>query len=116
MVRANSIVPFILVIVAVILAAAHPTTARNNRTLCRVVVSDLVSKCAKFAQGSGPVTNPSQDCCRVIKDTDIGCACKRVNWFIERIVNMKKAIFVARSCGLKLQAGTKCGSFKIPPM
>uniref|UniRef100_A0A7N0VBC4 Bifunctional inhibitor/plant lipid transfer protein/seed storage helical domain-containing protein n=1 Tax=Kalanchoe fedtschenkoi TaxID=63787 RepID=A0A7N0VBC4_KALFE len=109
MVRIRPTIPFILLTLAIL------SEARDNRqTLCRVFVPDLVSRCARYARGSGPVSSPSRECCRVIKNTDVACACGHVNWFVERLVNMRKAVYVARACGIKLQPGSKCGSFKIP--
>lgn len=76
---------------------------------CGGSVPELISECSKFVQKNGPNIPPSPGCCAALKRFNIPCACKLIDKDIERLVNVPKAIFVARSCGLNLPAGMHCG-------
>lgn len=77
---------------------------------CHVNVHDLISKCSKYVKKSGPQKDPSKECCDVVKKIDLPCACKHVTKDIEKIVSMKKVVYVGEFCGIKLRYGMKCGS------
>ncbi|KAK8345327.1 hypothetical protein V6Z12_A07G140600 [Gossypium hirsutum] len=82
---------------------------------CETSIPKLISQCGQYVEGSGPETTPSKACCDVITSLDIPCMCKYVTPDVEKLVNMEKVVFVAKSCGLTLQPGMKCGSFVVPP-
>ncbi|XP_021279266.1 protein LIM1-like [Herrania umbratica] len=100
----------ILVIAGTLVCANHGVSAQ-----CQTSIPSLISQCSKYVKASGPEIPPSQGCCDVIKDVDIPCLCKLVTPEVEKLVSMKKVVFVARTCGLTVQPGMKCGSFTVPP-
>lgn len=75
---------------------------------------ELMNKCKQYVLPSGPKVPPSADCCAAVKGADIPCLCKYVTGEIEKIVSMDKGVYVCRSCGMNIPAGTKCGSM-LPP-
>ncbi|KAK9741963.1 hypothetical protein RND81_03G139900 [Saponaria officinalis] len=77
---------------------------------CEDDIPSLISQCAKFVMKAGKQIPPSSECCDVVKNADIPCLCKYVTKDIERYVSPQKAVFVAQSCGVALQHGSKCGS------
>ncbi|KAH9790059.1 AAI domain-containing protein [Citrus sinensis] len=77
------------------------------------VLGQLVSQCEKYVLKSGPKIRPSPGCCAVVKKVDVPCVCKFVTKQIEEIISIEKMVYVARSCGIKISAGTKCGSFTV---
>ncbi|KAL9247744.1 hypothetical protein vseg_021144 [Gypsophila vaccaria] len=85
-----------------------------NGASCEDDIPDLISQCAKFVLKAGKQTPPSSACCDVVKKADVPCLCKFVTKDIEKIVSAQKAVFVAQTCGVVLQHGSKCGSYKIP--
>ncbi|XP_015571195.1 uncharacterized protein LOC8274341 [Ricinus communis] len=82
----------------------------------KVPLPQLISKCYKFVEKPGPKVPPSQGCCQVVKKADIPCACKLVTSEIEKIVSMEKVVYVARTCGVEVKPGLKCGSYTVPPL
>ncbi|KAK9224745.1 hypothetical protein WN943_009781 [Citrus x changshan-huyou] len=74
------------------------------------VLGQLVSQCEKYVLKSGPKIRPSPGCCAVVKKVDVPCVCTFVTKQIEEIVSIEKMVYVARSCGIKISAGTKCGT------
>ncbi|XP_028785328.1 uncharacterized protein LOC114741243 [Neltuma alba] len=78
-------------------------------------IYELMSKCEKFVEPSGPKVQPSAECCSAVKGADIPCLCKYVSGAIEKMVSMEKVVYVCRTCGKDLPAGMKCGSYTVPP-
>lgn len=95
--------------------------ASENRIMaaesCGVNVSNLMSQCLRYAKKTGPQKQPSQGCCAVVKTIDVPCVCNfltdDVVEMISDFINTKKAVYVARSCGIHLSPGTQCGSKSI---
>lgn len=77
---------------------------------CEDDVLGLVSQCEKYVRRSGPQVKPSWGCCEVVKTVDVPCVCNLVNKDIEKVIDMAKVVYVARSCGKTVAPGTKCGS------
>ncbi|EOY32804.1 Bifunctional inhibitor/plant lipid transfer protein/seed storage helical domain - like 10 [Theobroma cacao] len=100
----------ILVIAGTLVFGNHGVSAD-----CKTSIPSLISQCSKYVQVSGPEIPPSQGCCDVMKDLDIPCLCNLVTPEVEKLVSMEKVVFVARTCGLTLEPGMKCGSFTVPP-
>ncbi|GAV75429.1 LTP_2 domain-containing protein [Cephalotus follicularis] len=71
---------------------------------------DLMFQCERFVQISGPKIPPSRECCSVVKKVEVPCICKVVTPEIEKIISMDKVVYVARTCGVPVQPGMKCGS------
>ncbi|CAN1751122.1 hypothetical protein LINPERHAP1_LOCUS4241 [Linum perenne] len=69
-----------------------------------------MSQCWKYVQKSGSKSPPSPGCCAALKPVDLSCACPYVSKSVEGYVSMDKVVYVARTCGMNLAAGTKCGS------
>ncbi|XP_050225739.1 uncharacterized protein LOC126675180 [Mercurialis annua] len=81
----------------------------------KVPLTELVLQCSQYIGNNGPTIPPLEACCQVVKQADIPCGCQLVTPTIEQIVSMEKVIFVARSCGLQINPGFKCGSYTVPP-
>ncbi|KAK4419783.1 hypothetical protein Salat_2391200 [Sesamum alatum] len=91
---------------------AFTTTVESAQ--CKGDLQGLVEHCAKYVQKSGPKKTPSKQCCNVVKTVDVKCACKIVPPQVEKTISMKKAVYVAASCGKPLPHGTKCGDYTVP--
>ncbi|KAJ4724368.1 Bifunctional inhibitor/lipid-transfer protein/seed storage 2S albumin superfamily protein [Melia azedarach] len=103
----------------IICAGLCLSSSQVSEQSCGVDISDLTYECLKYVQKEGPEDPPSQGCCAVVKTVDVPCACKLLTKdvveIISDMISTKKAVFVARSCGMQLSPGTQCGSFTIPP-
>ena len=78
---------------------------------CEDKIPDIMTHCEQFVTKEGPKIPPSDDCCAVLKDTDIPCLCKHITPPVEAVISMDKAIYVARTCGCSVPPpGSKCGS------
>ncbi|OMO54415.1 hypothetical protein COLO4_36502 [Corchorus olitorius] len=82
---------------------------------CQIDIPGLIAQCKDYVKIKGPKVPPSQGCCGVVTKLDIPCVCKLVTPEIEKIVSMDKVVYVARTCGLTVPAGLKCGSYVVPP-
>ncbi|KAK6933836.1 Bifunctional inhibitor/plant lipid transfer protein/seed storage helical domain [Dillenia turbinata] len=82
---------------------------------CGGAIPALIGKCKSFVLIPGPQIPPSSECCAVIKTADVPCLCNFLTPIIEKIVSMEKVVFVARTCGLTVPPGMKCGSYTVPP-
>ena len=80
---------------------------------CQADILGLQAQCALYFQKSLPRMNPSQQCCSVIKKANMPCVCHHMTKNDEKILDMKKVIFVAQYCGRPVAPGTKCGSKKL---
>ncbi|KAL8154324.1 hypothetical protein V2J09_012084 [Rumex salicifolius] len=72
-------------------------------------IGGLISECQQYVQKSGPRITPSAQCCGVVRNINLPCACKYVNKDVEKLVSVKKVVYVAQYCGLALKHGSKCG-------
>ncbi|XP_065864122.1 uncharacterized protein [Euphorbia lathyris] len=84
--------------------------------LCATRIPSLITHSAKFVKKHGPKIPPSGDCCVAVKAVNRSCVCKYVTPKVESIISMDKVVYVARTCGLKVDSGTKCGSYTVPPV
>ncbi|XP_010521543.1 PREDICTED: uncharacterized protein LOC104800444 [Tarenaya hassleriana] len=82
---------------------------------CGLSLPDLVAKCEQFVMGGGPKVPPSAECCGAVKGANVPCVCSLVTPSLEKLVNVEKVVYVARTCGLTVPAGMKCGSYTVPP-
>ncbi|KAK3205118.1 hypothetical protein Dsin_019164 [Dipteronia sinensis] len=83
---------------------------------CEETITQLVLRCLQYVLPDPGQRAPSSQCCAVLKSADIPCLCSHVTPDVEKIVSMKKVVYVARTCGAHIpQPGTKCGSYTIPP-
>ncbi|KAL9458646.1 hypothetical protein AB3S75_007500 [Citrus x aurantiifolia] len=110
------ILPLAILVIAGFMVSKNQIVSAKS---CGVNVSNLVSECLRYAGKIGPQEPPSQGCCAEVKTIDVPCVCKfltdDVVETISDFISTKKAVFVARSCGIYLSPGTQCGSFTIPP-
>lgn len=77
---------------------------------CEGSIPGLISQCQQYVSKSGQKEPPSAGCCAVVKKVDIQCICRLVTKEVEQIVSMEKVVYVARTCGLTISKGMKCGS------
>ncbi|CAH2077502.1 unnamed protein product [Thlaspi arvense] len=77
---------------------------------CQGDIEGLMRECAVYVQRPGPKVNPSAGCCRIVKRSDIPCACGRVTASVQKMIDMDKVVHVTAFCGKPLAHGTKCGS------
>ncbi|CAN1751117.1 hypothetical protein LINPERHAP1_LOCUS4238 [Linum perenne] len=98
---------------AALLAAAvmFATLVAEAEAECGVNTGDVINNCQTYVMKGGPKTAPSKQCCAAIKGADITCACKNIlTPAIQNLIDMGHAVYVGRTCGLKIPAGMKCGS------
>ncbi|KAK7276887.1 hypothetical protein RIF29_18033 [Crotalaria pallida] len=76
----------------------------------------ILLKCRKFIKRDAPKLEPSKACCESLKEVDLACLCdKYITPPVEAIISVKKAIYVAETCGCTVPpSGAKCGSYVIP--
>ncbi|XP_057541044.1 uncharacterized protein LOC130818830 isoform X2 [Amaranthus tricolor] len=103
----------------VVLAMACVFTSFQNDNLmaygqCEGDITSIISQCAKYVRKAGPKMRPSKDCCGVARNADIPCLCKYLTKDIEQYISVEKAVYIAQTCGVALQHGSKCGSYTIP--
>ncbi|XP_010438114.1 PREDICTED: uncharacterized protein LOC104730211 [Camelina sativa] len=96
----------ILVISGTLLVPGHGT--------CQGDIEGLMKECAVYVQRPGAMVNPSAACCRVVKRSDISCACGRITASVLKMIDMDKVVHVSAFCGKPLAHGTKCGSYVVP--
>lgn len=77
---------------------------------CGGSIPNLVAQCSSFVGVKGPKIPPSTGCCWAVKSADIPCVCSLVTPDIEKLISMEKVVFVARTCGINVPPGKKCGS------
>lgn len=77
---------------------------------CGGSIPQLVAQCSQFVKKEGPKIPPSPGCCSVVKAADVPCVCTLVTPAIEKLISMEKVVYVARTCGVTVKPGTKCGS------
>ncbi|KAH9790039.1 AAI domain-containing protein [Citrus sinensis] len=82
---------------------------------CGGSIPQLVAQCSQFVKKEGPQIPPSSGCCSAVKAADVPCVCALVTPAIEKIISMEKVVYVARTCGVTVKPGTKCGSYTVPP-
>ncbi|PSR86793.1 Xylogen-like protein [Actinidia chinensis var. chinensis] len=78
------------------------------------VVQGLVSQCEQYVTRGGPQDQPSTTCCDVVKKAKLECVCKYVTPAVELMIDPKKVVYVAQTCGVPIPHGTKCGSITVP--
>ncbi|KAL0679931.1 hypothetical protein Bca4012_007912 [Brassica carinata] len=81
---------------------------------CQGDIQGLMRECAVYVQRPGPKVNPSAACCKVVKRSDIHCACGRITASVQKMIDMDKVVHVTAFCGKPLAHGTKCGSYVVP--
>ncbi|KAG5227678.1 protease inhibitor/seed storage/lipid transfer family protein [Salix suchowensis] len=109
---ANSNVQFIMIFA--ILAVTGALIPGNKIVAlgqeCDGDFQGLITQCTKFVQRQGSQTDPSPECCNVIKTLDVPCVCQHVTDDIQAVIDMAKVAHVAQYCGIPLAHGTTCGN------
>ncbi|VVB17294.1 unnamed protein product [Arabis nemorensis] len=103
----------VLICLTIILIISGSLLVSGQGT-CQGDIEGLMKECAVYMQRPGPKLNPSQACCRVVKKSDIPCACGRVTASVQKMIDMDKVVHVTAFCGKPLVHGTKCGSYIVP--
>lgn len=106
----NLLVLATFAVAGILFSGDHNMVAAQD---CKGDFQGLVTQCAMFVQKNVPKQDPSPACCNVIRSVDIPCACSHITEEIEKVIDMEKVVFVAKSCGRPLPTGTKCGSKNI---
>ncbi|CAO1944730.1 unnamed protein product [Urochloa humidicola] len=82
---------------------------------CSPNLKGLVNECKQYVMHpDDPKIDPSAGCCSEVHKVDIPCICSMVNEQIEKLLSMKKVVYVTRKCGIPVKAGFKCGSYTVP--
>ncbi|KAJ8748803.1 hypothetical protein K2173_011359 [Erythroxylum novogranatense] len=100
------------IVLAVFAISAISSISRDNLVLgqaCQADLNRLASQCASFVRKQGPVVDPSQACCGVVKSVDVPCVCKLITKEAERFIDLGKVAHVLDFCGKPLH-GMKCGT------
>lgn len=100
---------FVLVIFLGLIGAYYGNIKVGNGQ-CSGDLQGLITQCSTFVQKPGPIMNPSQTCCNVLNNIDVGCMCNHITQQVEQIISMPKAMHCLQSCGKPLAHGSKCGS------
>ncbi|KAJ4969662.1 hypothetical protein NE237_002761 [Protea cynaroides] len=96
-----------LLIAGILISSNHVSA----QTCQPVDFTGLRKNCLKYVIIFGPKISPSADCCNVVNKVDIPCFCAQVPSGAQTVVSLKKVVYVAETCGLKVPPpGTKCGS------
>ncbi|XP_026425897.1 uncharacterized protein LOC113322091 [Papaver somniferum] len=100
------------VLIFVVLAA----TSNNGVSAdgCEGDLLGLTGRCAQYVLKMGPKIRPSRGCCDVVRKVDIPYVCQQVTPEIEKLVSIKKVLYVAQFCGKDVPHGAKCGSVTTP--
>ncbi|XP_010922194.1 uncharacterized protein [Elaeis guineensis] len=81
---------------------------------CQQDYNALVQQCSAYVRKTGPFVPPSTQCCSVIQHADIPCVCKYITPEVEKLISMKKVVYIMEQCGRPLKHGSKCGSYIVP--
>ncbi|XP_026418200.1 protein LIM3-like [Papaver somniferum] len=100
------------VLIVVVLAATNTNGVSADG--CEGDLRGLTGRCAPYVLKMGPKIRPSRGCCDVVRKVDIPCVCRQVTPEIEKLVSIKKVLYVAQFCGKNVPHGTKCGSVTTP--
>ncbi|XP_020223830.1 uncharacterized protein LOC109805941 [Cajanus cajan] len=111
-IRGNLVFAIFVLIASIVAVRNIPRISAQ----CGGAFSKIADSCGEYIKkGDSSKTQPSQDCCDVIKQIDLPCACKYVNSTIEAMISMDKVVQVVRSCGVTIASGTHCGSYVVHP-
>ncbi|CAL9117953.1 unnamed protein product, partial [Musa textilis] len=99
--------PSSLLVLAMV--AAFLLISPAQAQICGTDLSKLVKACKKFVEIKGPQIKPTKPCCAEIKKVDVPCLCKHIPPGVEKMISLKKAVYVAKYCGKPVPKG-KCGS------
>ncbi|XP_065864281.1 uncharacterized protein [Euphorbia lathyris] len=110
----NTKTPMCVIMATLLMVGALILKDQKVSAECSRSIPPLITHCANFMNKDAPKVPPSKDCCEVLRSVDIPCVCKFVNPKVEAIISMEKGAYVARTCGLKVEPGKKCGSYTVP--
>ncbi|KAJ1418520.1 Bifunctional inhibitor/plant lipid transfer protein/seed storage helical domain [Sesbania bispinosa] len=83
---------------------------KNVEGLCDDAdLKHLVAECHLYIERSMPQTDPSKDCCAVVKKVNFPCVCLNLTKKMKELLDMQKIIYVAKFCVNPNPPGTKCG-------
>ncbi|TVU15149.1 hypothetical protein EJB05_38656, partial [Eragrostis curvula] len=67
-------------------------------------------KCKENISIIDDYVRPGQECCHVVKESDMICVCRILSIEEESTISAVKLFYVARDCGNPVPVGKKCGS------
>ncbi|CAL1362705.1 unnamed protein product [Linum trigynum] len=111
----SSLAAAALLMITVLVVTIGCANGQEGAGGCAGDMQGVIVECARFVQKTGPVADPSPQCCSALKTLDIPCLCSRIPPELTAIVDMNKVFHVASVCAIHLPAGTKCGAFAVPP-
>ncbi|MCL7023645.1 hypothetical protein MKW94_006823 [Papaver nudicaule] len=94
-----------LVLVSTIL-----TSTCNAVPGCDDEAKALAGLCGKYVLKPGPKIPPSEDCCLLVRQADVTCACMHATIEVVKLISLDKVFYVADTCGRKIPPVKKCGS------
>ncbi|KAG2319450.1 hypothetical protein Bca52824_012663 [Brassica carinata] len=104
----------VLIGLTLILIISGELIVSGQGGMCQGDIEGLMRECAVYVQRPGRKVNPSTACCRVVKRSDVRCACDRITASVQKMIDMDKVVHVTAFCGKPLAHGTKCGSYVVP--
>ncbi|TVU36561.1 hypothetical protein EJB05_18499 [Eragrostis curvula] len=107
------IVPLMAAFVALTMLVAHQACAEKD---CYHEKVRVIDDCIDFLRKYGSTLRPSFNCRMAVDVSDLACICRILNDTDEEKISAEKLVLLARSEGQALEAGTKCGSYPIPPL
>ncbi|XP_042512815.1 uncharacterized protein LOC122087678 [Macadamia integrifolia] len=105
----SSILCLATLVIAGILFSGEQSVVMAQRK-CRGDVQGLMKQCMQFVEKGGPLRDPSQSCCAVLKNSDVTCMCGIIPPRILPKISSAKVAHAAYFCGNPIPAGVKCGS------
>nr|AFK41640.1 unknown [Lotus japonicus] len=106
---------FAMLVLASTILVLEKVPGISAQLVCKGNLTVIVTQCANFVKKEGTKIPPSSACCETLKDVDIPCLCKHITLPIASQISMEKAVYVAKTCGVEVPSGTKCGSYIVPP-
>ncbi|XP_057435507.1 uncharacterized protein LOC130728155 [Lotus japonicus] len=103
----------LVLLASVILAIGNFPSFSSATFLCKGNLLAIMNECQYFVKFDGPIIPPSKSCCDVLNNADITCWCKYIPPF-QHFYSVERFIGAVETCGGKVAAGTKCGSYIVP--
>ncbi|TVU14118.1 hypothetical protein EJB05_37564, partial [Eragrostis curvula] len=103
-----------VLVVALIFAmfTTHQTWGEQDCHQEKILV---IQKCKATIEIGVPYVRPRSDCRQVVEASDMACVCRIITEDEELYISVSKLVRLARACGQIVPAGSKCGTWTVPP-
>ncbi|TVU30186.1 hypothetical protein EJB05_21796, partial [Eragrostis curvula] len=90
----------------------HQTLGEQDCTDEKIAV---LRTCKKTLDIDDDYVEPTSRCRHLVESSDMACVCRKVTLAEEFSVSVSKLVRLARECGNVVPAGSKCGTWTVPP-